>query len=256
MTTSSAAAKIRQTTLPNRVLRLLRSLKAELEVEAGRALTFDELGAYAGEAASTAFDRLHRAEQSQVEGFLRLWERLPEPKRSRLLKGISRSFPSFSDSYLGHDRTQIGWLRVLLHKTGGTTVVRGANPESRTIVVTALARESKGGIQGWNLQPADWFIESPGIRYQTQILTAIGILRWIKENWEATQAPGILLNGVWSCLSTEVQQKILGLGRQHHIILADSFDESFVRKVALPQPVHVVNVVAGGDRILVSVQAC
>jgi hypothetical protein len=199
------------------------------------------MGAICQESASTVFDRLQRKEQPQVDGFLCLVESLAEPVRNQMLRDHLRSLPCFADPRLSHDRTQIAHLRAILEKP------RGTNDEARTIVVTALARESKGAMQGLDLHPPQWFVQAEGIRYQVRSLPPAQVCQWVCENWEVTQAPSVLLNGLWALLPPAIREEAVKLGLSRHLLIADASEDSLLRPTRFPIPVHFLRVVVSPD---------
>ncbi len=230
-----------------RAMVLTRRIKSELEKRLGRPLTYQEMGAICQESASTVFDRLQRKEQPQVDGFLCLVEALAEPVRNQMLQDHLRSLPCFADPRLSHDRAQIAHLRAVLEKPRGTTLVLGANDEARTTVVTALARESKGAMQGLDLHPPEWFVQAEGIRYQVRSLPPTQVCQWVCENWEVTKAPSVLFNGLWALLPPAIREKVVKLGLSHHLLIADSSEESLLRPKCFPNPVHFIRVVVSRE---------
>jgi len=109
------------------VLLMMRAIKAELEAFQGRTLSFEQLASYTGEAASTAFDKLHRTHQPQVESLIRLLERLPQESRRRLVERVCRCYPTFCHPRIAHDPVQVSDLKSLLGQRTGFTMLQGAS---------------------------------------------------------------------------------------------------------------------------------
>jgi hypothetical protein len=225
-------------------------MHAELEVERGSDLDWDAVARWTGEARSTAFGRFNREKQSQVEGFLRLLERMPTDARSRVLRSL-RAYPSFKDPRIAHDQTQLSRLKLLLEKPTGTTLVYDSNEEDRTFLVTAMARGAGDMIQGFDSHPERWFVGAPTISYLGTMLPPQRLQAWVKLD---LAAPINLFSGVFLQLPVEFQRKITGLARRRHVLLADAFGG--VKAGEWIAPLHTVRVLNNGNgRIYAQVES-
>jgi hypothetical protein len=233
------------------------ALRAEFERDATRKLKYDEIAELTGESASTAFERMNRNQQPQIEGFIRLLERLPAPVRDRLIKEFFRRCPCLEDAMLGHDATQVSSLRELMNsKERGVTLVYGANAAARTLVVTALARAEPGRLRGLDKHIPDWFVGAAGVCYAGTVLTPGRLQSWVTSHWELTRAPVVLINGLWFDLTNELRHKVATLARERHLLLADQFEPAVIKTLPLTPPVHAIQVCAPTlDRIHVCVHA-
>ena len=249
---------------PDRVMQLMRGIKSELEKVQGGPLPFKTLGCYSGESGSTAFDRLHRKHQPQVEALLSLLERVQEPARNRLLTEAFRFLPSLSDPRLAHDQVQISQLRGIIRQDTGFTIIQGANPGIRTFLITALGLEARCGIRGLDIHRPDWFVPAEGVLYLNEG-KADTLRSLCSEVWpQVIKSPRdpkrnvrlFLFNGVWlACCS--LQARIIEQAARAHCIIADELQfraETLPKR--LPPPVHILTVhQERHDRLRVQIQS-
>jgi hypothetical protein len=127
---------------PDRVRPLLRDLQMELERFQRRQIQYDELGRYAGQGASTVFNKLQKNDHPQIEALLGWLERLPEEVRCGILGKFWRCFPSLEHKRLGHDPVQVSSMKALLRQPAGLTFATGSNAGVRTFVTSALGHGS------------------------------------------------------------------------------------------------------------------
>lgn len=218
---------------PNRVRKLLRDTRLELELFQGRPITFGELARYSGQAASTVFEKLHSFHHPQIEGLLCWLERLPDAARSRLLNEACRSFPSLAHPRLSHDPAQISRLNSLLQQCAGLTLISGANEGLRTFLITALGhtsrmRESGRGVTGLDRNLPDWFVPVEGVLYLNVLLKTQAARPNILRAWselETIARPIVLVNGILS-LAPTLSTRVWQLARQCNVFVADA-DRAF-----------------------------
>jgi hypothetical protein len=248
---------------PDRAMQLMRGIKAELDKANGGPLAFEKLGRYTGESASTAFDRLHRKSQPQVEALLSLLERIQEPARYRLLTQIFRSLPSLADPRLAHDQTQVSYLRDIIRQTSGFTVIQGGNSGLRTLALSAFGHEARFPVQGLDVHQPDWFVPVEGVHYfnnerHPEALRELCRKAWptITKRRRPTKARMFLFNGVWlPC--TELHERIIKLAAVAHCIIADELQfRPETLPAGTPHPVHILTVYPErNDRLRVQIQA-
>jgi hypothetical protein len=241
---------------PERVLLLMRTIKAELEGFQGRTLSFEELASYTGEAASTLFDKLHRPHQPQVESVIRLLERLPEENRSRLLESVCRCYPTLCHPRIAHDPVQVSNMKSLLRQRTGFTVLQGRAAGDRAFVFTALGHENdrfgpeRRTVGGIDIGRPDWFVEVTGLTYTGDILAKDQLAEAIRQAWTELSAVDdclVLLNGVWSQVP-DLRQQIIQRATNCHVVVADESRlgrEEFGAR--LPCPLNVVHIVTEPD---------
>lgn len=132
-----------------------------------RALSYAELGCYAGQAASTVFDKLQTTDHPQVESLLRWLEYLPAPVRARLINNACRVLPTFEDPRLAYDPVQGSRLRSLLSVDRGLVLITGGNDGARTFVAAALGHTCRileprhVKVVGLDRYRPDWFVRGP-----------------------------------------------------------------------------------------------
>jgi hypothetical protein len=131
---------------PNRVRKLRRAIKGELDAFQGRVIPYKDLAIYASQAKCSVFDKFQKDQQPQVEALLGWLERLPETTRNRLINSACRAYLTIENARLAHDPTQVSNLRVLLPQTNGLTIISGGDGGLRTFVTTALGH-SHGRLQ-------------------------------------------------------------------------------------------------------------
>ncbi len=215
---------------PDRVRSLLFATKLELERFHGRELTFDELGRFAGQAASTAFDKLQKSKHPQVEALLGWLERLPEAVRSELLAGTCRCFTSLEHPKLSHNPVQVSMLKELLRQPSGLTVVTGGNEWLRAFVLSALGQSSlrlgpaSRMVAGIDKLLPDWFVPVDGITYLNTPAGESPARDLVVSIWRTMQDANkklVLLNGVVAALDDSHTQ-IFALSRKCSVFVSDA----------------------------------
>ena len=235
---------------------MMRAIKAELEAFQGRTLSFEQLASYTGEAASTAFDKLHRTRQPQVESLIRLLERLPQESRRRLVERVCRCYPTFCHPRIAHDPVQVSDLKSLLGQRTGFTMLQGASAGDRTFVFTAIGHENdrlgpeRRIVCGVDVSRADWFVEVADLTYTGNILAKDQLVKAIRQAW--TELPEVadglmLLNGVWGNMPG-LREEILKRALNCHVVVADeprSERGQFGNRV--PRPLHMIEIFTEPD---------
>ena len=246
----------------NRVVLLMRSIKAELEK--AREVTYDMLGRYTGQSASAALEKFHRPHQPQVEGLISLLERMPPQVRHQLLDKACRTFPTLNHPRIAHDPVQVSQLRTLLEQPTGLTVVHGGNAGLRTFVASALGHQiqlaESGGhsVSGIDVHQPDWFVPVDGVIYLNNLLVPKMLRSAILNAWQRmeSEAPSrlVLFNGI-HMVKDSFSAKILQAARASHVIVADEWDHAQLAS-HVSAPFHAIRVAADlNDRIKCSVQA-
>jgi len=241
---------------PERVMLMMRAIKAELEVFQGRPLSFEQLASYTGQAASTVFDKLYRTHQPQVESLVRLLERLPQESRRRLVESVCRCYPTFCHPRIAHDPVQVSNLKSLLRQRTGFTVLQGASAGDRTFVFTAIGHENdrlrpeRRIVCGVDVGRADWFVEVADLTYTGNILAKDQLVKALRQAW--TELPEmadglLLLNGVWGHLPG-LREEILERAMNCHVVVADgpSFECGQLGH-RRPRPLHRVDIFTEPD---------
>jgi hypothetical protein len=241
-----------------RVLHLMRGIKAELDRQHGGPVPFEGLAKYAGESPSTAFDRLHRTRQQQIEGLLCLLERIPEHARHRLINQSLRCLPSLNDPKLNHDPTVVSCLRGMLQQTTGLTIIHGATPGIRTYFCAALGHEQRGTVRGIDIHQPDWFVPVEGVTYVANERSHGVLSSLCLQNWNGltrNRAALYVFNGTWLTVPG-ITDRILELTHESHCLVADEFPASYKLPTDTPRPVHILTLATDkDDRIKVNIQA-
>jgi hypothetical protein len=227
----------------------MRRLKVELEKGRSAPLSFETLARFSGSSPSTAFDRLHREHQPQVEALLSLVERLPEQVRFNVISEVCRCHPDVQHRRIAFDPTQSTSLKLALKQPTGLTVVQGANPGARTFVVTALANEAglKKRIAGFDVHYPDWFVEADGVRYWDGLIGADRMESWVRAHLdEASESQVVIWNGIWS-LCPDLQATIVGLAVDRHVIVADELQFGLQQLTRMASPAQIVDVTQEPD---------
>jgi len=208
---------------------LLCSIKLELERLVGRRIPYDELGRYAGQAASTVFDKLQKADHPQIEALLGWLERLPEESRTRLVDAACRCMPTLDHPRLMHDPVQVSRLKGLLRQKCGLTLIKGGNDGISTFLITALGHTASvlepthGLVYGLDRFLPDWHVPVDGVAYLNSPIVAPGLREWALQVWrgvEAVKRPILMLNGVLSVLPELLRAASL-LAQSQNVFIAD-----------------------------------
>lgn len=213
---------------PNRVRALFRATKAQLDISEGREVPYEDLARYAGQAASSVFDKLQKTAHPQVEALLGWLERLPEPTRNQLIDSVCRCFPKLENTRLAHDLAQVSRLKTLLRKPDGITVIQGDSDELRTFVLTALGHsheifELGGGVCGIDVHEPDWFVPLPSVIYLHNLLEPARLKEYVYRIWPTISrrvAHLVVLNGVWGALQP-LEGELQELALRSHVIITD-----------------------------------
>ena len=244
---------------PDRVRPLMRAIKWELEAFQGREVPYEDLAAYAGQATSSVFDKLQRAQQPQIEALLRWIERLPETARNRLISLACRQYPTLEHPRLSHDLAQVSLLKTLLHQPNGFTVIQGGNPGMRTFLITALGHTcgmlepERRRTCGIDAHESDWFVPVDDVIYLHNVLDPDRLRECVRLAWP--QIAGLksrltVLNGVWAA-AQEFGAEIAQLALRRHMVVADETrlkPERLVRRDLVP--IHTLTVTADKEDLL------
>ena len=92
---------------------------------------FERLGLILGESTTVGHYWFTSLPHDHVIGFLSLLERLPEPKRSDLLKEFCRELPTIDHPRLAHDPLAVSKLESLLRLKRGPGGVSGSYIEAK-----------------------------------------------------------------------------------------------------------------------------
>ncbi|MGC3956987.1 MAG: hypothetical protein QM813_03170 [Verrucomicrobiota bacterium] len=204
----------------SRVLAMMQDIQGALTAEQGSRIEWAEIAEWTGESSATAHDRFQRNCQSQVEGFLRLVERLPDSTQEQLFSKHLKCYPCLNSRRLVHDRAQTAALLSLLEKRAGTTLIYGANAEDRTFVATALARKAGKFIEGVDAHRPSWFVGVSSIKYLDPHLALALLADTTQCKWSA---PVLMLNGIFLRSSASIRSRIIEQAKNRHLLLVDGF---------------------------------
>jgi hypothetical protein len=249
---------------PDRVRPLMRAIKGELEALQGREIPYEELASYAGQARSSVFDKLQRAEQPQVEALLRWIERLPESVRIRLINSACRCCPTLDSPRLNHDPAQVSRLKTLLRQANGLTVIQGGTEGLRTFLVTAMGHTctmlepERRRVCGIDAHEPDWFVPVEDVTYLHNMLDPVRLRESTRKAWPILaemRSRLTILNGVWPAVR-ELREEMNQLALRRHLLLSD---ETRFRPEDLLQrgitPTHLLTVIEEKEnRIRVTIQ--
>lgn len=236
---------------PKRVMSLLRDVRLELEQFHRRRISYDELGRYAGQAATTVFEKLQKEEHPQVEALLGWLERLPEHARNMLVTKACRAFPNFENERLSHDPVQIGALRLLLTQPAGLTFVTSENAGIRTFIMTALGHaasmlgpESRP-VLGIDLHTPDWFVPVDGITYICSPPPLTPPNDTIEKVWgklRKAENSLVFINGIVFSQPPSFVEQIFHLASGCNIFVADR-EQTIVERFGsrISRPAHYIN---------------
>ena len=249
---------------PDRARPLMRAIKGELELLRGRAVSYEELGGYVGQAGSTVFDKFQKSHQPQVECLLGWLERLTEATRHRLLSSACRTFPSLESPRLNHDPLQASNLKALLRQRNGFSLIQGGSESSRTFLITALGHEcgmlsaASRGVCGIDVHEPDWFVPVGGVVYLNNLMDPTSVRECVHRHWPPIASAKrrlIVLNGIWAA-TQGLHGEIVELAAESHVLVADDFptrQDDLARRA--PRPSHVLTVTEERDaRIRVAIQ--
>ena len=242
----------------------MRAIKADLEALQGREIPYEDLASYAGQASSSVFDKLQRAQQPQIEALLGWMERLPEPTRNHLINSACRCYPTLDSPRLKHDPAQVSHLKSLLHQANGFTVVQGGNDGLRTFLVTALGHTcsilepERRRVCGIDAHEPDWFVPVEDVVYLHNLLDLGRLRECFNKAWPAIvemKSRLTILSGVWS-VAQGLEAEIYQLALRRHLMVADEVrfkpDELARRTVV---PIHILTVTEEREsRVRVGVQ--
>jgi hypothetical protein len=240
---------------------LLRATKAELEKMRGRTLTYEELGHYAGQAASTVFKRLQNVGHPPIEGLLSWLERLPEDIRHSLVNRTCRCFPHLNHVRLSYDPAQVSALRALVRQVSGLSIVRG-DDGVRTFVMSAFGHEAEmergeTAVLGLDLHRPDWFVPLGQVKYLYDMpdTTVHLAIRGIIGRLLGEEGKMILVNAAHP-MCQEFRPALNQLARKCHVVMAEDTRRSETsNKQPTAETVNVLTVsLIEQARIRVSIQ--
>lgn len=230
---------------------LLRATKCEMERQLHRSLSYAELGCYAGQAASTVFDKLQSTDHPQVEGLLRWLERLPAPVRARLINDACRNLPTLEHSRLAHDPVQESRLRSLLSAERGLVMISGGDDGARTFLAAALGHTClmlephHRKVAGLDRYRPDWFVPVDGVQYLGDPQHALPDI----SRYEIRVEEGfvVILNGVLDCRA-DLWSRCLEIARRNLVFVIEETD-ILGRAVSLnlPPGAKRLHLSSGGD---------
>lgn len=179
---------------------LLRATRCEMECQLHRDLSYAELGCYAGQAASTVFDKLQTTDHPQVESLLRWLERLPAAVRANLINNACRTLPTLEHPRLAHDPVQGSRLRSLICAGRGLVLITGGDDGARTFVAAALGHTCLSlepchrSVVGLDRYCPDWFVPVEGVQYLGDPQQALPDISRFEIRTE--QGAVVILNGI------------------------------------------------------------
>ena len=226
-------------------------LRAALTQALGFEPSYPRLGSIIGEESSLTHYWFNVLPQRHVIAFLALLERLPEPKRRELLSTLCRELTSLENPRLAHDALAVSNLEQILSRRTGITWIEGGSEFHRTFLLTALGHSlatiagADASISGLDVhEPRKW-VPVENVVYLKEAIPAPVRRALINQAWPGicgSDAALFLFNGVWS-EAPELRAGILGLAREHHVIVTVAAQPTSNELESVPDaPVHVVSV--------------
>lgn len=207
---------------------VFRGVRAALTAALGFQPGFARLARIIGQRPNLAYHWFTAMPHQHVIGFVNLLEHLPEPKRRDFLNQYCRELPRLDNPRIAHDPLAASNLENLLRRKTGITWIHGGTDYQRSFVITALGHgpwktsRDAATVAGIDVhEPRKW-VPVDAVVYLKEPLPLEVAKRAINQVWptiRSTQAPLILLNGVWT-LMPELRQQILELGLKHHVVLS------------------------------------
>lgn len=238
-------------------VQVLRQARSTLELERGYKMTLERVARLIGKETSTAGYWFNVRQQDHILGFISVLERLSEPVRSKYLNGLFRPLPSVLHPRIAHSPTTVGNLLNILAKDCGLTVINGGTSASRTFVLCALGHtfpqidshhRTAGGL---DIHMPTAFVPCETVVYLRNPINRERARQIVLNEWpgiQASSAPLVLLNGIWSMVP-ELRDGILNLARKKHVVLADALPpqrrDAADKKIG---PVHVLTLTPAGDQ--------
>jgi hypothetical protein len=210
---------------------LLRRLRAALDGISGRSLTYEDLSELTGEGKSTLGNWINGEGQPSPEVLLRMMEMLPRSTRDQILSDpdFCRCHPTLEHPRLSHDRVTVSFLKTIISKREGITLVQGEREILTTFVITALGHSCRilsttgREILGLDSHAPDWFVPVPGVTYIENILSTQRLHEEFEKAWpriSSYKGTLVILNGGWAQLPAFFDRARL-LARNCHVIFSD-----------------------------------
>lgn len=252
---------------PKRTTIFIRALKAAVEQQVARQMSYDEWSALTGEPKSTLSNWFGGEGNPSLECVLRMFELLPTAQRNHVLATapIIRCFPALNNPRLAHDPATVSRLTTILKQPTGTTLVHGTREDLVIFMVTALGhtyfQQVGSEVRGFDVHTPDWFVPLPEVQYLNNLQKSEAIRQACLAGLNALGAeqPGlVILNGIWPQVPG-FYESICELASKTAVIIGTSTSlTKSGNNIKVPGPAHIVTVSPDrtiADRISVEIQA-
>jgi hypothetical protein len=251
---------------PKRTTIFIRALKAAVEQQVARQMSYDEWSALTGEPKSTLSNWFGGDGNPSVECVLRMFELIPTSQRNHVLTmaPIVRCFPVLAHPKLAHDPAAISRLTTILKQPRGTTLVHGIREDLVTFVVTALGhtyfQQVGSTVRGFDVHTPDWFVPLPAVQHLNNVQKAENIRQACLSGLNSlrTEPSGlVLLNGIWPQVPS-FYEPICELASKTAVIIGTSTALTQTgNSIKVPGPAHIITVSpdrTNSDRISMEIQ--